>query len=307
MITEDKVTEIFCIADDFCKEFYAEIEKHALPEPSDGKKRRNRATRMSDAEMITIMIAFHYNSFRNFKHYYCQCVCRHWSHLFPDTLSYNRFVELQSRCFVALVLFLKLACFGKCTGITFIDSTPIPVVHNKREHSMRVFAGLATKTKGTMGWYIGFKLHLVCNEKGEILNFVLTQSNVDDRNDDVVNKLTDKLLGKLYADRGYISESLFGTLWNDGIHIVTGIRSSMKNRLMPMYDKIMLRKRSVIESVNDMLKNVAQLVHTRHRSVHNFIMNLLAALAAYCFFANKPGVNFDFELPKNDGQLLLFQ
>lgn len=307
MITEDKVTEIFCIADDFCKEFYAEIEKHALAEPCDGKKRRNRATRMSDAEMITIMIAFHYNSFRNFKHYYCQCVCKHWRHLFPDPLSYNRFVELQSRCFVALVLFLKLACFGKCTGITFIDSTPIPVIHNKRERSMRVFDGLATKTKGTMGWYIGFKLHLVCNEKGEILNFVLTQSNVDDRNEDVINKLTDKLLGKLYADRGYISESLFGALWNDGIHIVTGIRSNMKNRIMPIYDKIMLRKRSVIESVNDMLKNVAQLVHTRHRSVHNFIMNMLAALAAYCFFANKPQVNFDFELPKNDGQLLLFK
>ena len=306
MITEDKITDIFCIADDFCKEFNAEIEKKAVLPANDGKKRRNRPTRMSESEMITIMLAFHFNSFRNFKHYYCQCVCKTWKHLFPAALSYNRFVELQPRCFVALVLFLKLACFGQCTGISFIDSTPVPVVHLKRERSMKVFKGIATKTKGTMGWYIGFKLHLVCNERGEILNFVITHANVDDRDGDVITKLTDKLLGKLYADRGYISQTLFGTLWNEGIHIVTGLRSNMKNKLMPIYDKIMLRKRSVIESLNDMLKNVAQLVHTRHRSVHNFIMNLLAAIGAYCFFAIKPGVNFDFNLPKSDGQLMLF-
>ena len=307
MITEDKVTELFCIADDFCKEFNAEIKKNAVLPSEDGKKRRNRAARMSDAEIITIMLAFHYNSFRNLKHYYCQCVCKTWIHLFPGALSYNRFVELQPRCFVAMVMFLNLCCFGKCSGITFIDSTCIPVIHNKREHSMRVFKGMATKGKSTMGWFVGFKLHLVCNEKGEILNFVVTKANVDDRNEDVIKVLTEKLFGKLYADKEYISANLFGQLWDNGVHIVTGIKSNMKNKLMPIYDKIMLRKRSVIESVNDMLKNVAQLVHSRHRSVHNFIMNLLAALGAYCFFDNKPEVNFDFEIEEGNGQLVLFQ
>lgn len=143
---------------------------------------------------------------------------------------------------------------------------------------MKVFKGIAEKGKSTMGWYVGFKLHLLCNENGEILNFVLTKANVDDRNDDVINTLTNKAFGKLYADKEYISQSLFGKLWDDGIHIVTGLRSNMKQQLMPIYDKIMLRKRSIIESINGMLKNVAQLVHTRHRSVHNFIMNLLAAM-----------------------------
>lgn len=306
MITEDKVTEIFCIADDFCKKFNEEIKKNAVLPSADGKKRRNRACRMSDSEMITIMIVFHYNSFRNFKHYYCQCVCRHWKHLFPDALSYNRFVELQPRCFVALAMFLNLCCFGQCSGITFADSTCIPVIHTKRQHSMRVFKDIATKGKSTMGWYIGFKLHLVCNDRGEILNFVLTRANVDDRNENVIKGLTDKLFGKLYADKGYISQTLFERLWDNGVHIVTGLRSNMKNKLMSVYDKIMLRKRSVIESVNDMLKNVAQLVHTRHRSVHNFIMNLLAALGAYCFFDTKPHVNFDYEVVESNGQLTLF-
>ena len=101
--------------------------------------------------------------------------------------------------------------------------------------------------------------------------------------------------------------ALFGRLWSQGIHVVTGLCSNMKQRLMPLYDKIMLRKRSIIETVNDMLKNVAQLVHTRHRSVHNFLMNLLAAMGAYCFFLSKPAVNFDYEVPNSDGQLTIWQ
>lgn len=306
MITESKVTEIFCIADDFCKEFELEMAKNALvSSPETPRRRRKRM--MSDAEVITILICFHFNSFRNFKHYYLGCVCQHWKHLFPKTFSYNRFVEIMPRCFVALTMFLRLGCFGQCSGISFVDSTCIPVIHNKRQFSMKVFKGIAEKGKSTMGWFVGLKLHLLCNEKGEIINFVLTKANVDDRNQAVMDTLTTKVFGKLYADKGYISQSLFGKLFDDGIHIVTGLRANMKQRLMPIYDKIMLRKRSIIESLNDMLKNVAQLVHTRHRSVHNFLMNLLAAMGAYCFFAVKPEVNFDFEVAPSDGQLVLWQ
>ena len=283
MITESKVTEIFCIADDFCKEFEVEMAKNSLPSSPDAPKRR-RKRMMSDAEVITILICFHFNTYRNFKHYYLSCVCGQWRHLF-----------------------LRLACFGECTGISFVDSTCIPVIHNKREFNMKVFKGIAAKGKSTMGWYVGFKLHLLCNEKGELVNFVLTRANVDDREESVIDTLTDKVFGKLYADKGYISQSLFGHLWDNGVHIVTGLRSNMKQRLMPLYDKIMLRKRSIIESINDMLKNVAQLVHSRHRSVHNFIMNLLAAMGAYCFFSTKPEVNFDYEVPESNGQLVLWQ
>ncbi len=181
MITESKITEIFCISDDFCKEFEAEMAKNALTSTPDAPHRR-RKRMMSDAEVITILICFHFNPFRNFKHYNLGCVCSQWKHLFPITFSYNLFVEVMPRCFIALTMFLKLACFGKCSGISFVDSRCIPVIHNKRQFSMKVFKEIAEKGKSTMGWYVGFKLHLLCNEKGEIINFVLPKANVDDIN-----------------------------------------------------------------------------------------------------------------------------
>lgn len=306
MLTADKVTEIFCICYDFCKEFNAEVEKNSIKAP-DGRKHRRRNGMMSDAEVMTILICFHFNTFRNFKHYYLFYVKKHLAHLFPRVLSYNRFIEVESKVSIQMMLFLQLICFGECTGISFIDSTCIPVCHNKRILTNKVFKGYAERGKSTMGRYYGFKLHLICNEKGELLNFMLARANVDDRNESVFNRLSDNVFGKLYADKGYISQTLFERLFDNGLHLVTGFKSNMKNRLMPLYDKIMLRKRSVIESVNDELKNVAQTVHSRHRSIINFGMNLLGALAAYSFFEKKPSINIDFEVEKFDGQLALFK
>jgi hypothetical protein len=261
---------------------------------------------MSDSEIMTILICFHFNTYRNFKHYYLSYVKVYLKDYFPYAVSYNRFVELESRVAVQMALFLQLVCFGECTGISFIDSTCIPVCHNKRISRNKVFKGYAEIGKGTMGWYYGFKLHLICNERGELINFMLTRANVDDRNEAVFNRLTDNMLGKIYADKGYISQTLFTRLFSQGIHLVTGLKANMKNKLMSIHDKIMLRKRSVIETINDELKNVAQAVHSRHRSVFNFAMNMLAALAAYSFFDKKPSINCDFCIEQSNGQLTLF-
>lgn len=303
MLTKDKITTIFCLADDFCKEYDSEVRKHQLT-PSDGTKRRNRSTRMSESEMITILIGFHFGSFRNFKHYYLHYIGIHLRNEFPNILSYSRFVQLQHRTFIPFVLFLKLICFGECTGITFIDSTKIAVCHNKRTRPNKVFKGIAEIGKSSMGWFFGFKLHLICNDKGELLNFCITKGNVDDRNLNVIDVLSKELFGKLYADKGYISTSLFDVLFNDGIHLVTSIRKNMKNRLMSVRDRILLRKRSVIETINDELKNICQIEHSRHRSPANFLINLLAALGAYCFFDKKPAIKLERE-PDNR-QLSLF-
>lgn len=305
MITKDKVMEIFCIADDFCKEFDKEAAKLGL-ESSKEAHRRNRSWRMSRSEIMAILICFHFGPFRNFKHCYLFYVKEHLAGLFPDQLSYTRLVELEARLSVEMMLFLQVCCFGRCTGISFVDSTCIPVCHNKRIRRNKVFRDYAVVGKSTMGWYFGFKLHLIVNERGEVLNFMLTKANVDDRDENVFNRLSGNVLGKLFADKGYISQGLFDRLFNDGIQLVTGLRCNMKNKLIPLYDKLLLRKRAVIETINDELKNVAQLVHSRHRSVFNFAMNALAAIAAYSFFDKKPSVNMDFCIEDRDGQLTVF-
>ena len=303
MLTPRKIIEIFCIADDFCKEFDQECKKHQML-PNDGKKHRNRPCEMSDSEIITILLCFHFGSFRNFKHYYLFYVKEHQKKDFPKLLSYNRFIEVERKVMIPMMLFLKLICFGQCTGITFVDSTRIAVCNNKRISRNKVFQGFAEIGKTSMGWFYGFKLHLVCNDKGELLSFCITRGNVDDRNKDALKVLSKDLFGKLYGDKGYISSSLFEMLFNDGIHLVTGIRSNMKNRLMSLRDKILLRKRSVIETINDELKNTCQVEHSRHRGTVNFLMNLLAAITAYCFFDKKPAIKFERET--NSAQLSLF-
>lgn len=304
MITDDKVTEIFCAVDEFCKEFEKQMEKKTLIS-SDGKMRCNRKASLSDSEIMTILIAFQFGSFRNFKHYYLFFIKEHLKSSFLRAVSYNRFVELESRVFFQMMFFLNLSASGHCSGISFVDSTMIPVCHNLRRYTNKVFKGLATDGKGTMGWCHGFKLHFVCNDRGEIITFCFTGANVDDRDPKVWTVMAKELYGKLFADRGYISPKLFDMLFEDGVHLVTGIRTNMKNKIMPMWDKIMLRRRCIIETINDMLKNTAQLVHSRHRSVNNFIMNMVATLAAYSFFDNKPQALQGVHIEKTE-QIRLF-
>lgn len=191
---------------------------------------------------------------------------------------------------------------GKCTGISFIDSTALKVCKNQRIHSHKVFKGMAERGKSSMGWFYGFKLHFVCNEKGELLAFYLTKGNVDDRNPKHIKKLTQQLFGKLFGDKGYLSKALWQMLFADGIQLFTKLKKNMKNHLMSIEDKILLRKRAIIETINDELKNLCQIEHSRHRSVCNFIMNILGALTAYCFFPKKPSLNIQ---KVNDGQLFL--
>jgi hypothetical protein len=191
------------------------------------------------------------------------------------------------------MFFPNTVCFGECTGITFIDSTKIVVCHNKRIKRNKVFKGFAKRGKYTLDWSYGFKLYLVCNDKSELLPFCLTPGNVDDRNPQTIKTLTKKLFGKLFADKRYISATFFKMLFDDGILLVTIIKSNMKNRLMPLLDRILLLKRSVIETINDELKNICNIEHSRHRSVNNFIMNLIAVLGAYCFFDKKPSIRMN--------------
>jgi hypothetical protein len=156
------------------------MEEFQLPEET-AKRTRNKPCELSDSEVITIMIAFHLGNFRNIKHFYIDYIQEHLKSEFPKTVSYNRFVELQQKALLPMVIFLKLMRLGTCSGISFVDSTPIRVCDNKRIFNHKVFQGIATRGKSTMGYFFGFKLHIVVSETGDILNFVITHGNVDDR------------------------------------------------------------------------------------------------------------------------------
>jgi hypothetical protein len=290
----DKVAEIFVKVDDFCCHFENEFNKHKLAATADAKKRNRKAT-LCDSEIITILIAFHGGQFRNFKHFYNTYVIPHLSDCFPTLVSYNRFIELSHRSALAFMLFLHYCCRGECTGISFIDSTVLRVCHNKRIKRNRVFKDIAQVGKSTMGWFFGFKLHLIINDKGEILSFYLSQGNVDDRNSKAITLMTKNIFGKLFGDKGYISKALADMLFNDGIHLITAVRRNMKEKALSNEEKLLLRKRSVIETVNDELKNICQVEHTRHRSLNGFLLNIISAIAAYSFFPKKPSIKKDIE------------
>ena len=289
---------LFCHVDDFCQAFLPTWRSHLLPS-ADGKRRRQRARRLSQSEIMTILIAFHQSHYRDFKAYYNEQVCQNWQSEFPGLVSYQRFIEFVPAVLVPLLSYLH-AGLGACTGISFVDSTPLVVCHNRRIRQHKVFAGTAQRGKSSTGWFFGFKLHLVVNDCGELLSIALTPGNVDDR--PPVAELLQQvksLFGKLFGDKGYISQPLFEQLLQVfGIALVTKAKKNMKGRLMLLSDRLLLRKRAIIESVVDQLKNVSQIEHSRHRSPVGFLVNVVCGLIAYSAQPKKPSLNLGFNPAK---------
>jgi len=277
--------ELFCSVDDFWQHFAPNWHQDLL---TSGQRQRLRPTQLAPSEIMTILILFHQSHYRTFKAYYTEYVQRHLRSEFPALVSYHRFVELMPTVLVPLVAYLHTQ-LGRCTGISFIDSTSLAVCYNARIHQHRVFAGRAARGKTSVGWFYGFKLHLVVNDQGELLAFCLTPGNVDDRHP--VPKLAKGLIGKLFGDKGYLSQPLAQYLLvNHGLHLITKLRKKMRNRLLDWSDKLLLRKRAIIETITDQLKNISQIEHSRHRSPINFLVNLVAGLIAYCHQPKKPSL-----------------
>ncbi len=279
------ILPVFCDIDDFCLLFEAAWQRQQL---AAAPRQRHRPSSLALSEVMTLIVLFHASGYRNFKTFYTDYACKHLLWAFPRLTSYNRFVELMPSALVPLCCDLHRRR-GECSGISFVDSTTIAVCHNRRIPSHKVFANLAARGKNSVDWFFGFKLHLVINDVGELLAVRLTPGNIDDRTP--VPNLARDLFGKLFGDKGYISQKLFESLFADDVQLITKLKTNMKNKLMPMFDKIMTRKRAIIESVNDQLKNISNIEHTRHRSVANFFVNLMAGLVAYTFREKKPSLN----------------
>jgi hypothetical protein len=285
----NKLTDIFCDTDDFCKVFMPQWEAQLI---ANGTRKRNRQCRMTMSEIMTIIIGFHTSNQRDFKNYYTGLVARFYKGYFPELLSYTRFLAVMPKALTPLCAYFT-HIKGKPTGISFVDSTSIKVCHNLRIERHKTFAGLAKRGKGTMGWFYGFKLHIIVNHVGDILAAKITPANVDDRKP--VPELAKELSGKLYGDKGYISQALSNNLFDKGVELVTNVKKNMKTKLLSAWDKAMLSRRFIIETINDQLKNITQVEHSRHRSVHGFMLNIVAGLIAYSLKDNKPSLKITSE------------
>jgi DDE family transposase len=278
--------ELFCDVDDFMLSFAPHLKAIQVQTG----KQRERAGQLCPSEVMTILTHFHQSHYRTFKAYYTEHVQVHLTSEFPQLVSYQRFVALIPSVLVLLLAYLQ-SRYGACTGISFIDSTALAVCDPKRISQHRVFATDARRGKTSMGWFYGFKLHLAVNDRGELLACCLTPGNVDDRTP--VPQLVKRLRGKLFGDRGYISDSLTQLLFEHGLHLITKLRKNMKNHLLLLSDKLLLRKRAIIESIIDQLKNISQIEHSRHRSPTNFVVHLIAGLLAYSHQDKQPGLHLD--------------
>lgn len=291
------ILTLFCKIDDFFLDYERWIASQCLPE-APPIETRGRPRQLHPSEVMTLLIAFHQSGYRTFKHFYLKQVCVYWRAEFPHLVSYTRFVQLKKEVLTLLKLYFATT-LGVCSGVSFVDSTRLRVCDNRRISSHRVFAEHAERSKTSMGWFYGFKLHLIINDTGEVLDVALTHGKTDDRQP--LWKIPEgSLHGHLYADRGYISKDLREKLAEQGIDLVYKVRKNMDPLDLSVSDEVLLKKRMLIESVIRILKTQTQLEHTRHRSFINFQVNVFSALSAYQLLENKPSLNISELTETND-------
>ena len=280
------VTQIFCDADDFCQEFIPNWQKTLV---EDGEtKTRVRERSVCESEIITLVVCFHISGYRTFKWFYLRHAQKFWMAKFPGLPSYNRFVEVMADVLIPIAAFMQSRCV-KGKGIAFVDSTSLCVCKNIRIPRHKTFKDVAGRGKSSTGWFYGFKLHLMVDDCGEILSFSITRGNVDDRVP--VPKMARNFIGKLFGDKGYISKKLTELLAIDDVELITKLKKNMKPKVIALFDKVLLRKRSIIETINDQLKNISQIEHSRHRSLTNCMINVVAGLLAYSYQEKRPSLN----------------
>jgi hypothetical protein len=284
---DHSTTELFCLVDDFCQLVDKEMVNYLLPKNTKSPK-SNRTPNLHDSEIMSILILFQTSGMKNFKAFYIKFILGFYKDEFPKAPFYARFVSLIKRVSFKMMLLLK-CLLSKASDISFVDSTPIKVCHNKRIFTHKVFAGLANRGKSSMGWFFGFKLHAAIDKQGNLIGVELTEGSRDDR--EPVERLLKGIIGKAFADKGYIDKKLFARLYTKGVKLVTGIKKNMQNKLMILEEKKLLRKRSIIETVFGYLKETLMLVHTRHRSPANMMVHVMATLISYQLLDTKPSIS----------------
>jgi hypothetical protein len=274
----DRLVEDFCQFDDFCQAFYPHWDARLLRQEAQPAKKRGPPAGLADSEIMTILVLYHSSHFRHFKAFYEGVVLTLLRSAFPKSPCYARFIALTNHVWMPLTVFL-LSRMGRRTGIYYIDSTPLAVCHNRRIGRHKVFADLAARGKSSIGWFFGFKLHLVFNHERQIVALKLTPGNVNDTTP--VPDLTQDLIGKLFGDKGYVGKELARRLLRRGLALMTRVRRNMKRLPVSFLDKALLNGRNIVETIIGHIKQFSSLRLPKHRSAFNAFTHVVAAVVAY--------------------------
>ena len=284
MLTSTKVIQIFIDCDDFIIDLSRQIQQSG----SFVGNSSSPASALSASEVMTICILYHHSRADCFKSFYELLALKQLKSFFPELPSYPHFVKLKKHYFFELFAFLwSKRLYNASTEANFVDSKKLEVCHPKREKQHATMQGLAKKGKTSTGWFFGLKLHLIINENGQPVRFLVTSGNRVDNNEKVLKQLFKGLKGLFYADRGYLTK-LKVWLEQQGVMLITKIRKNMKPLKLTPKQKHYLKNRSLIETVFGLLTFQCDIDHTRHRSQSGFFINLFSALIAYTYFDRFP-------------------
>lgn len=289
-MNELQLIKTFTLIDDFCKRFLPKWKKNLI-----GNNFIERKDSLKISEIITILILFNSSNILYFKSFYFanyDILLKY----FPKLPSYQRFVLLQKKAFIPLMAFSRfLMRFARRNDIYFIDSTSIPVCRNQRIKKHRTFKYFAQRGKTSMGWFFGFKLHIIINERGELVNLQVSKGNIHDTKP--VKELAKGLKGYLIGDKGYLSKTLKEELIKEqDLQLITRIRKDMKPQIMTLKSSFYLQKRGIVETIIGHLKDFKHLVSSKYRSTINFFMNIFSSITAYQLEENKPNLGLKLRL-----------
>lgn len=290
--TEKKLIEVYVELDDLLKEF----EKYSLKKGTPLKK---HDTVLSASEVGAILVMYHLSGYKTFEYYYKRVILKEYKSWFPQAPNYKSFLRYISMSLEVMILWLLYKCSqSKRTGFYIIDSKKLPVCHIKREHQHQVFKDIARKGKSSMGWFYGFKIHLVINNLGEVVSFELSTGNVADNNPDLLKKLLSKLEGICIGDKGYLTK-LFEYFYENKLHLLVKQKKNSQGKVVLPHHIKLLNSRGLIESVFDIASSIMDIDHTRHRKPVNAFTHIFSAIVAYQFYENKPCLFFPSLLEQN--------
>jgi hypothetical protein len=286
IVDTNKLIEIYVNCDDFLKDFLKSYSQNQLT----NKKAVTREPDLTASELMSICVYYHLTGYKCFQYYYTEFVSKHLKSYFPKLVSYDRFVSLMPRVMPLFMIYLNTYRVGEETGIYYADSKKLPVCDNRRINQHKVFKGIANRGKSSTGWFYGFKVFIVVNQYGQLMKCALTKASKADNNMEWMKTFFNGFKGLMFTDKGFLSSKAFDFLYTKGLKLITGIRAKMKNKFVNMHEKLLHKKRGMIEAVNDILMTVCDIDHTRHRSPFNFMVNLLSGLVSYTFFDKVPTI-----------------